>query len=120
MWMICISLNICIWLILFHSYRKLTSDRRDKRFYILVMAATVLVLMAVYYWSLHTRRMIYYWDYSNYYAIQIRTNRLAQLPFFKLVREIIDSIWYDDYNCFICLFCVLPFKLLKIHTVRNK
>lgn len=61
--------------------------------------------------------MIYYWDYSNYYAIQIRTNRLAQLPFFKLVREIINSIWYDDYNCFICLFCVLPFKLLKIHTV---
>ena len=117
MWMICISLNICIWLILFHSYRKLTSDRRDKRFYILVMVATVLVLMAVYYWSLHTRRMIYYWDYSNYYAIQIRTNRLAQLPFFKLVREIIDSIWYDDYNCFICLFCVLPFQLLKIHTV---
>ena len=30
MWMICISLNICIWLILFQSYRKLTSDRRDK------------------------------------------------------------------------------------------
>lgn len=24
---------------------------------------------------------------------------------------------YDDYNCFICLFCVLPFQVLKTHTV---
>lgn len=115
---ICIFLNTFVWLILLFSFKTLNVEKKEKNFYSIIILITILIGASGYYFSLHVRKVIYFWDSSNYYSIQLWTNKLTGFSLKQALKEILHSFWYDDYNCFICLFLLTPFQVFKVRTVN--
>ena len=57
--------------------------------------------------------MIYFWDFSNYYKIQMYLTDVFSQNIFMGVKSVVRSLLLDDYSCFICIFLAAPFVLIS-------
>lgn len=112
-----LMLNIALYAGIFYSYKRLR--HKEGNGYFAVVTAAVLVLLCAYYvYSIMTRRMVYTWDYGNYYRIQLRLGSYFDSGVLPGIRSVAASCLFDDYNCFICLFCAAPFEIFGVGSVN--
>ncbi len=77
---------------------------------LLLLVIIIVVVLGFYAYSLMTRKFIYYWDYANYYRLQIDTAADFQVNgFFAAATGVIKRIWYYAYSSFINIFLAVPF-----------
>ena len=80
---------------------------------LLALAIVIVAVLGFYAYSIATRKFIYYWDYANYYRLQIDTAADFQLNgFFVAVTGVIKRIWYYAYSSFINIFLAVPFAFM--------
>ena len=63
--------NAVLYAAIAYEYVK-TCKKGKNTYYNIVLGVLVILLMAFYVYSIHVRRMIYTWDFANYYRIQLR------------------------------------------------
>ncbi len=80
------------------------------RFHCAVLFAVWLAAILYFYWALHRRAFIYYWDYSNYINKQYTAEAAFAQGTVAGLRNIFGS-FADDYTNFITLFLEFPFCL---------
>lgn len=82
------------------------------RYYIIGSIVSVIVVSAIYIYSIISREMIYFWDFSNYYKIQMYLTDVFSQNVFMGIKSVVRSLLLDDYSCFICIFLAAPFMLI--------
>lgn len=84
---------------------KIEFDDYEKR----VIAIVIFLVILCYTIIIAERKFIYFWDFSNYYNIQMDFHNACQNSFLDAIRYIIRSIELSDYTCFINIFTEVPF-----------
>lgn len=86
------------------------------KFFQLEMIAVLFVILVfvIYAYSLYTRKNFYFWDYANYYKIQNNTSQFIHSGngIISIIRYIASSLYYEDYNNFLCIIFSFLFELL--------
>lgn len=71
---------------------------------------TILLIYIFYFVSLANRNFIYYWDYSCYYNIQLKTNETFSLGLMDGIRYFVGSTWSGEYGNFLSFFPEVVFN----------
>jgi len=81
-------------------------DKKD-----IMFVAACFVISVVYYWvSFESRSFIYYWDYRNYYTLQLDFETYFMTHnIFDSLKWVAYTIQAYNYNWFLCLFLEFPF-----------
>lgn len=112
-----IVFNIMLYAAIFYEYKQVKHDKCNK-YYNVIMAASITVLMLYYVYSLSTRRMVYTWDFANYYKIQLGLQAFFEEGVFSGLKSVAASLLLSDYNCLISIFCAFFFELFRIKSVN--
>ena len=104
--------NFILYLIIKKCY-EISIKGKVNRYYIIVSIVSVIVVSAIYIYSIISREMIYFWDFSNYYKIQMYLTDVFSQNIFMGVKSVVRSLLLDDYSCFICIFLAAPFVLIS-------
>ncbi len=76
----------------------------------IVLFVVLAFLFAYYAYSLLTRQFIYYWDFAQYYRMQVGITDTFQTDgFFNGVSEVVKSVWYNAYSLFNNVLLAAPF-----------
>ena len=71
---------------------------------------TIVALYIFYFISLINRNFIYYWDYSCYYNIQLKTKETFSIGLMDGIRYFVGSTWSGEYGNFLSFFPELIFN----------
>ena len=110
--MLSLFANFILYLIIKKCY-EISIKGKVNRYYIIGSIVSVIVVSAIYIYSIISREMIYFWDFSNYYKIQMYLTDVFSQNIFMGVKSVVRSLLLDDYSCFICIFLAAPFVLIS-------
>lgn len=110
--------NAVLYAAIAYEYVK-TCKKGKNTYYNIVLGVLVILLMAFYVYSIHVRRMIYTWDFANYYRIQLRYRDYFDGTVISGIKATAASLLLDDYNCFISIFCEMYCRLFNIKSVNG-
>lgn len=74
------------------------------KFQKIIILITIILIYTFYFISLTNRNFIYYWDYSCYYNIQLKTKETFSLGFMDGIRYFVGSTWSGEYGNFLSFF----------------
>ena len=94
-----VSLNILFLIILKIIVNKFKIKFTKKEILIIILSIGVLYLF--YIIAILTRKFIYYWDYSCYYNIQIKTINYFNKGIIIGIKSFINSTWEGEYGSFL-------------------
>lgn len=75
-----------------------------------IILLVILLIYIFYFISLINRNFIYYWDYSCYYNIQLKTKETFSLGLMDGIRYFIGSTYSGEYGNFLSFFPELIFN----------
>lgn len=110
--------NIMLYTGIIYEYGKVRKQK-DNAYYNLILIISVIVLATIYVYGIKARRMVYTWDYANYYKIQLGLRSYFDDGTASALKSIAGSLLMSDYNCFIGIFCAVLFELFKINSVNG-
>ncbi len=110
--------NAVLYAAIAYEYVK-TCKKGKNTYYNIVLGVLVILLMAFYVYSIYVRRMIYTWDFANYYRIQLRYRDYFDGTVISGIKATAASLLLDDYNCFISIFCEMYCRLFNIKSVNG-
>lgn len=87
-------------------YKKIIQKFKIKftKFQKIAILLAILLIYIFYFISLINRKFIYYWDYSCYYNIQLKTREMFSLGLTDGIRYFIGSTWSGEYGNFLSFF----------------
>ena len=104
--------NFVLFIIIKNCYRIAIKEKINK-YYIVFTVGVILICALIYAYSISERKMIYFWDFSNYYKIQTSLSDAFNTNILVGIRKVVASLLLDDYSCFICVFCAAPFVMFS-------
>ncbi len=110
--------NAVLYAAIAYEYVK-TCKKGKNTYYNIVLGVMVILLMTFYVYSIHVRRMVYTWDFANYYRIQLRYRAYFDGTVISGIKSTAASLLLDDYNCFISIFCEMYCRLFNIKSVNG-
>lgn len=75
-------------------------SNKEKLFLLII----ILLIYSFYLYSILTRKFIYYWDFSCYYDIQMKSIETFKKGLFEGIRFFVGSTWSGEYGSFITFF----------------
>lgn len=110
-----ICANVVLWSWIIHCIKGVW--KKKEKFYVFTVIAGIFLLQVFYIYSVLKRQMIYYADYSNYFQIQGELSAFFAQGTVRGIKEFIKSIWFNDYNMFLCIFGGALYELIPAKTV---
>lgn len=112
--------NIFLWMVVIKcwKYNATIDSAYDTKFYVLTTVAVLCACGAFYIYSICARNTIYAMDFATYFTLQSRQLEGFKLDWLEQIKVIIKSVWYDDYNSFMCVFGGIWFALSPIKNVE--
>ena len=109
--------NIALYGGIIYEYRKI-KNQKNNLYYNIILSATIVILASFYVYSIMKRRMVYTWDFANYYKIQLRLQSYFEEGALTGLKSVAVSLLMDDYNCLISIFSAFFFELFKVKSVN--
>lgn len=79
---------------------KITFTKKE----IIIIFLEILLLYIFYFYSILTRKFIYYWDYSCYYDIQLDLIGTFENGLISGIKRFVGSTWSGEYGYFLNFF----------------
>lgn len=123
-WYIGISLlaNIFLWFIvaMCWKYVKTVTLGYDTKFYMMATILLLIICGVFYIYSLCSRDTIYAMDYATYFTLQNNQFEGFKQGWFEQIKFVIKSVWYNDYNSFMCVwggiwYVISPIKCVEAY-----
>lgn len=112
-----LACNCTLWAGIIYEYFKVRKHK-DNVYYNMILVISVVVLAAFYIYSINARKMVYTWDYANYYKIQLRLHSYFDNGVVSALKSVAYSLLMDDYNCLIGVFCAFLFEIFNVDSVN--
>ena len=79
---------------------------------LLLIITTILACIGIVYYLISLENTVYTWDYSGYWKMSIeRTNYVFNNSIISVIKSLIISINYDDYNLLLPTVVSLPLRI---------
>lgn len=112
LWYICLLVVLSV--NVFHvsgvltDYGKLNINKICFLFYTII---SILLSSIIYIYINYASNTIKIWDYACYYRMALNFSDLFKIGILDGMKQIIITIWRDEYNLFLLLFTSFPFEL---------